>query len=408
MTTKKTRRTPAKAASPAKKKTKAKAKPKAKKTAVKRGRKATLGDAGTGLQPYQPRFQPRLYPISPKGAKNNALVLGVLAAGAAGVLGYFGWQYFKKKKAAKAPNLDNELLLSLTNKATAQDNSTALPKGKSSKKAKAAKSSSTNAGSSYNTDSAFAAENSSSAADNAADWNNAGSVFPLKKGSKGKEVKAMQQAIIQQYGKSYLPRYGADGDFGNETVNALKRLHLPASIDETAYHVLLQGSGSAQTSGGSSSGGSSGGLGSQLFAAAQAHNLSKVLALLQQMGSKEDYKVANAEFQQYRLNGGVRKTLVNGLLSTFSSEAQKQQIRFQFIRMGLKYDGNKWSLDGFGGRQLVTTIPTTIWVNATRSVQVPANMVLGTEVAQRLDYILFEHRQQYFLVSANAIKYFSK
>lgn len=42
--------------------------------------------------------------------------------------------------------------------------------------------------------------------------------FPLRKGSKGPLVKRLQQAI----GVSKLPKYKDDGDFGSETLNALK------------------------------------------------------------------------------------------------------------------------------------------------------------------------------------------
>lgn len=323
----------------------------------------------------------------PSKAKNSqALLLTTLAIGAAGVLGYFGWQYFQKKKASNTSKLDEALLTTATD--SSSNSGSVLP--------------------SFDTDSTSSSSSkvkrSSNASDSSstADWSNVGSDFPLKKGSKGDKVKALQEAIIQKYGKTYLPKYGADGDFGSETVNALKKLKLPSSIDQTTFYVLTQGSGSSSTT---SNNRPSGDAGKQFFQAAQTRNFSKVLSLLKQLKSKEDYQNASAQFQLYRLNGGVRKTLVNGLLSTFTAESQKQQIRFEFIRMGLKYDGNKWSLDGFGGKAIVTTKATLVWVNANKNVSVPAQMVLGTEIAQRLDYTLFEHNKQYFLVQTNSIKY---
>lgn len=42
----------------------------------------------------------------------------------------------------------------------------------------------------------------------------------LKVGDKGPQVKALQQCILQVY-KDALPRYGADGDFGQELLKAL-------------------------------------------------------------------------------------------------------------------------------------------------------------------------------------------
>lgn len=43
----------------------------------------------------------------------------------------------------------------------------------------------------------------------------------LKKGSKGASVRELQNMIIDGWGASALPQYGADGDFGSETEAAL-------------------------------------------------------------------------------------------------------------------------------------------------------------------------------------------
>ncbi len=68
--------------------------------------------------------------------------------------------------------------------------------------------------------------------------------WPLKQGSKGNNVKALQQILIGKYGKSILPKYGADGDFGSETVAALKKLALPTDIDAATFLKLVKGKGS--------------------------------------------------------------------------------------------------------------------------------------------------------------------
>ena len=56
------------------------------------------------------------------------------------------------------------------------------------------------------------------------------SSFPLKKGSKGELVQRLQLAI----GTSKLPRFGADGDFGTETQNALKASTGKTQVDSLA------------------------------------------------------------------------------------------------------------------------------------------------------------------------------
>ena len=45
--------------------------------------------------------------------------------------------------------------------------------------------------------------------------------FPLKMGSKNRCVKLIQQALIDNFGNDVLPKYGADGQWGNETENAM-------------------------------------------------------------------------------------------------------------------------------------------------------------------------------------------
>jgi hypothetical protein len=55
-------------------------------------------------------------------------------------------------------------------------------------------------------------------------------VFPLKKGSRGSNVKAVQ-TIILKIDKSLLPKFGADGDFGSETESAIFKLLGKKTID---------------------------------------------------------------------------------------------------------------------------------------------------------------------------------
>lgn len=56
------------------------------------------------------------------------------------------------------------------------------------------------------------------------------SSFPLKKGSKGALVQRLQLAI----GIDKLPKFGADGDFGTETQNALKAVTGKSQVDSLA------------------------------------------------------------------------------------------------------------------------------------------------------------------------------
>ena len=56
----------------------------------------------------------------------------------------------------------------------------------------------------------------------------------LKRGSKGADVKALQEFLLQ-LGYS-LPRYGADGDFGGETETAIKRFQARAGLTQDGVY----------------------------------------------------------------------------------------------------------------------------------------------------------------------------
>lgn len=57
--------------------------------------------------------------------------------------------------------------------------------------------------------------------------------FPIRRGQKGENVRKLQQLILNVKSKA-LPKYGADGDFGSETANALLQLIGKESIDNQA------------------------------------------------------------------------------------------------------------------------------------------------------------------------------
>lgn len=297
-----------------------------------------------------------------KNQQKKKIVFTTLAVGAAGILGYFGWQYFKAKKDKKS-KADFDAVLRTEDKVTPVTVEPVTPRPKKT------------------------------TASNNPGTNSSNEGFPLKKGSKGDKVRLLQEALIAKNGKSILPRYGADGDFGTETVNALKKLGLPTVISQSTYNVMVQGSTVDKSQ-----------IAQKLYKAASKRDFNTAVSLLKSINSKEEYQSISEQFKNYRINGGVRQTLVNGMLNTFKTDAQKQAIRFEFIRMGLQYDGSKWSLSGFDGRSLITTEPTTVWINATTGINVPSKMVLGSEVSRKLDYTLFENKGRYFLVQSRSVK----
>ena len=287
-----------------------------------------------------------------KGSGKNWLLLGISVA-ATGALSYFGFQYWKKHKQTTDPSSNT---IPDTKEEQQPSAYTPPPKTETHTISKDA--------------------------------------FPLSKGSKGENVKAFQEALIAKYGKTILPKYGADGGFGSEMIKALQKLGLPSSITQTTFNVLVKGSSPDHMS-----------VAQDLYAAATSKNFTKAMSLLKTLRNTDDYKTVSDTFVNYRI-GGVRQTLVNGMLNSFSDAKQKDAIRLAFSNMGLKYDGNKWSLSGLDDEKLIITIQDTqIWKHPRASVKVPRNMVLGKAITTRGAYTLFKNAHQYFLVQTQHIKH---
>lgn len=223
--------------------------------------------------------------------------------------------------------------------------------------------------------------------------------FPLKKGSKGDRVKAMQLALISKFGKTILPKYGADGDFGSEMVTALESKGIPTEISESLYNLYVKGSSPDYSA-----------LAKKLYEAATNKNFSSAMDALKQIRNTSDYSQISEKFKAYRVDGGVRKTLVTGMLDTFKTSSQQDAIRMEFLRMGLKYDGTKWSLSGLTGiddRLLITTSPTELHDPKHRvKVKVPKNMVIGYKLKEKNGLTLFKtiEKNKKLIVKSSTVK----
>jgi hypothetical protein len=203
--------------------------------------------------------------------------------------------------------------------------------------------------------------------------------FPLKKGSKGEKVRQLQEALIAKFGKTLMPKYGADGQFGSELTNALKAKGLPATIDEQQFTILT----SVDTTD----------TATKIYNALTKKDFSTTVAALKTLRDTNDYKTVGDQFKAKRFNG-VSTTLVTGALNTFSDPSQKQQIQLEFSRMGLKYDGTKWSIPegvaGLPARQIIAVRPTKVWQDAKHALSVGTNVVLGREIASSGGITLFD------------------
>ena len=299
-----------------------------------------------------------------KKKKRKILFIG-LGTITTGVLGFFGWQWWKDHKANK------------------QQSQAASNSGAGINNSGSAYSSANNGGGTYPP-----AQDTSSYRSSYRAPSSGGSGFPLRKGSRGAKVKALQEVLISKYGASVLPRYGADGDFGNEVAAALAKEGLPSVIDESTYNALT--GGNSNNSGSDGSGSSSvdaKSIGDNLYNAIENSDFNGAMAALKQMNSVDDYKAVNAQFETHRF-WFVRKTIVTALLDTFTDESQKVKIRLELTRIGLKYDGSKFSLSGIPYK-LITRRDTVVTDKNGNGTPAAAKVLLGYPIGIRDSWVYF-------------------
>ena len=234
--------------------------------------------------------------------------------------------------------------------------------------------------------------------------------FPLKKGSKGTLVTSLQKALIKKYGASILPKWGADGFFGSETVNALISKGLPTSVDSDTFTSIVLSSGSSSGSSNAPdvlADDTASAISNKLHKGIAAKDGGIVLPALRKIRDVNHYKEVSTIFKQTKI-GWVSKTIVTALLDAFKLASNRKKINEQFYRIGLKYDGSKWSLSGFLGviDQLVTIQPTYVWNDAGHKLQVPKDTILGEYLDANNGVTEFETLDgRRLFVNTNQIRY---
>ena len=276
--------------------------------------------------------------------------MGVLA------LGGFGYWYFKGRKGVTIENPEDDILHQLTNEVPA---SKVIPKIKANTPKTNPPIPKTNASLSP-----VMEKN-----------------FPLQKGSKNDLVKKLQQALMKTYGKKILPKYADDGQFGNEVITALKSKGFPSVVDEILFNKIVGVSAPVPAQGITDSERENIEITKNIWLYSTTKKLNALVDTLKKIKSVAQYIKVNELFKTIRLNG-VRQTIVNAALSTFSDDTSKQFIKNEFIRIGLKYDGEKWSLSGVNEKQIFSKQDTTICCPDGSSLRVPKNTLLGIQVAR--------------------------
>ena len=195
--------------------------------------------------------------------------------------------------------------------------------------------------------------------------------FPLKRGSRGSRVTMLQQAL-----SNTTPSILIDGQFGSQTAGALKTAGYPEIIDEALFNKIVGASkGTVQIVFNPAA------LALSLYTGAQSNNLDQVMSVLKQLKSVSDYSAVN---DYYKKQSFISKTIVTDLLEYAfkSSEAAKEQIRNEFLRVGLKVSSTgTWSLQGIRlYKDLVTIRETVVTDTQNNRIPVRRNTILGDEL----------------------------
>jgi hypothetical protein len=173
-----------------------------------------------------------------------------------------------------------------------------------------------------------------------------GDAFPLRIGSKGDKVRSLQQALIRTYGAGILAKYGADGQFGTELQTALRSKGYGVPLQEAEYKKIVEAKKEEtplpplKTFDPSA-------IAKGIYTAIITKDFNATITLLKALKNTTDYSLVSEQLKNNYRIAGVRQTLVNATLSTFTESSQKQKVQEAFKNMGLKYDGSKWSLSGF-------------------------------------------------------------
>lgn len=218
--------------------------------------------------------------------------------------------------------------------------------------------------------------------------------FPLRKGSRGQLVVALQKMLNTRFRAGLA----TDGNWQNKTEAALVKAGLPTQIDESTYEALV-GQRAMEDVTASDIVASWTGSPQELATKAangiaywvNARSPSSIMTFLRAMRNVSDYSAVNSVFKTIDTSASgamlARRTLVNALVGDDMpwTSGQKATFSQELLRMGLKYNSStdKWALSGIGtGHHAVrTTMATVVWNAAGLEAQVPAGYRLGVAVS---------------------------
>lgn len=276
-----------------------------------------------------------------KGSAFKKVAIITLGAGALATAGYFGYQYYRKSKEQSD---DEPLAPDYVEKSSGSNSTAPAPK--------------------------LLPVSSDE--------------FPLKKGSAGARVTALQNALLakaKKAGKVVMKNYGADGKFGSELLSALAALDYAVSVvDESLFNIITKGNSVSNLTPKYSPQQ----LAFSLNVSAGKKDFNSCYALLKQIPDSSTYDAVSEKFK-YTFFKGKRFTLLSAMFEVFTALSQREVLQKTFGDMGLIYDGAKWSsptaaqpTNGLNetSRRIITKQPTMVWKENEEPIEVDTGLIL--------------------------------
>lgn len=175
--------------------------------------------------------------------------------------------------------------------------------------------------------------------------------FPLRLDAKGDTILRLQRSLIATYGAGVFKKYGADGYFGKELESVLRDKGFQLPLSESDFNKIRQEkkkddskSSTAETKTPPSlETFNPSAIAKAINDSIQAKDYTTSITLLKGIKNTTDYSLVSEQLKAYRING-VRQTLVNAMLSNYTTSNQKLIIQEALKKIGLKYAHGKWSV----------------------------------------------------------------
>jgi hypothetical protein len=240
-------------------------------------------------------------------------------------------------------------------------------------------------------------------------------VFPLKYGSKGTTVRDLQTALNKHYGT----KIDVDGDWGDQTRDALKAKGLPTTIDVQALAKITAGTYGKKADSGSNKKDekkddkkpsvSHAQIALDLERALEINDINGTIRALSKIKGIMNYIKVNEKFKNRNVGNYNKATIPTALNRVFPEDPERKRYRSQLYTIGLKWKNDKWALAGFSGTpsgRLITIERAKVWNATGKFMVVPRSTIIGTFISARnglTEFQTLDGKQLY--INTTQIKY---